>query len=497
MQQITEQQILALAPNPAAGANGKKISQKGGFVRLEKSADDTFFLGECQGSGKSNYITTADFVEPDAPVFRCSCPSRQFPCKHSLALLYEIMAGKSFKDCEIPEDILKKREKKRLKEEKAAQAENPASQTDKGDGTTSKPEGKSVSAAKSAKSGAAARTRKRKKQLEGLALTEKMVRELLDAGLGTMGGATLSTYKELSKQLGDYYLPGPQRLLNRLILEIEAFQEDQREVHYEKALAVLEKLWALVKKSTAYLQEKLENKEEELDSSPLYEELGGVWKLSELEALGSSRKDAHLLQLAFWVEYEEARREYIDIGCWLDMDTGEICLSCNYRPVKALKYVKQEDSLFGAVSISSMQIYPGEGTRRVRWEHGTVAEVTKEQLATVRTFAAESVAAEAKAAKNYLKNAMSAPVLYRLIAFEQIGRIGETPVLVDKNGATIYLGDCPDKEPTLQRLRLLTDRKLLENQVLLGGFYYDAVSKRLLFWPLSIVTEEGIVRLLY
>ncbi len=497
MQQITEQQILALAPNPAAGANGKKISQKGGFVRLEKSADDTFFLGECQGSGKSNYITTADFVEPDAPVFRCSCPSRQFPCKHSLALLYEIMAGKSFKDCEIPEDILKKREKKRLKEEKAAQAENPASQTDKGDDTTSKPEGKSVSAAKSAKSGAAARTRQRKKQLEGLALTEKMVRELLDAGLGTMGGATLSTYKELSKQLGDYYLPGPQRLLNRLILEIEAFQEDQREVHYEKALAVLEKLWALVKKSTAYLQEKLENKEEELDASPLYEELGGVWKLSELEALGSSRKDAHLLQLAFWVEYEEARREYIDIGCWLDMDTGEICLSCNYRPVKALKYVKQEDSLFGAVSISSMQIYPGEGTRRVRWEHGTVAEVTKEQLATVRTFAAESVAAEAKAAKNYLKNAMSAPVLYRLIAFEQIGRIGETPVLADKNGATIYLGDCPDKEPTLQRLRLLTDRKLLENQVLLGGFYYDAVSKRLLFWPLSIVTEEGIVRLLY
>ena len=102
MRQITEQQILALAPNPAAGANGKKISQKGGFVRLEKSADDTFYLGECQGSGKSNYITTADFIEQEVPVFRCSCPSRQFPCKHSLALLYEMMAGKHFADCEIP-----------------------------------------------------------------------------------------------------------------------------------------------------------------------------------------------------------------------------------------------------------------------------------------------------------------------------------------------------------------------------------------------------------
>ena len=46
MRQITEQQITALAPNPAAAANGRKISQKGGFVRLEASEDDTFFLGE-------------------------------------------------------------------------------------------------------------------------------------------------------------------------------------------------------------------------------------------------------------------------------------------------------------------------------------------------------------------------------------------------------------------------------------------------------------------
>ena len=28
MQQITEQQILALAPNPTAAANGRKIAQK-------------------------------------------------------------------------------------------------------------------------------------------------------------------------------------------------------------------------------------------------------------------------------------------------------------------------------------------------------------------------------------------------------------------------------------------------------------------------------------
>ena len=102
MQEITEEKIAAMAPNQAAAANGKKISRGGGFVRLEHSADDTFYMGECKGSGKSNYITSVDFIEPDAPVCRCSCPSRQFPCKHGLALLYEIAAKREFGTCAIP-----------------------------------------------------------------------------------------------------------------------------------------------------------------------------------------------------------------------------------------------------------------------------------------------------------------------------------------------------------------------------------------------------------
>ncbi|MBI3230628.1 MAG: SWIM zinc finger family protein [Burkholderiales bacterium] len=40
--------------------------------------------GLCQGSGKDPYRTQVDLSEP---AFRCSCPSRKFPCKHGLALL--------------------------------------------------------------------------------------------------------------------------------------------------------------------------------------------------------------------------------------------------------------------------------------------------------------------------------------------------------------------------------------------------------------------------
>ena len=308
MQKVTEQQIAAMAPNPAAASNGKKISAKGGFVRRECSADDTFYLGECTGSGKSNYITTVDFIEPDAPVCRCSCPSRQFPCKHGLALLYEIAAGKDFGTCEIPDDILKKRAKKAGKKEGAEEG------TDDKPLTEEEMEKKKAAAEKAAKSAKAARTKKLKKQLEGLGLAEKLVRDLIKAGLGTMGGATLKTYEQLSKQLGDYYLPGPQRLLNGLMLEVAAFQKDGNEAHYDNAISVLEKFWTLIKKSKKYLSDKLEKGEEAPDDNELYEELGGVWKLTELEALGKTLTEADLMQLSFWCVYDDARKEYIDAG---------------------------------------------------------------------------------------------------------------------------------------------------------------------------------------
>lgn len=491
MKQITEQQILALAPNPAAASNGRKISQKGGFVRLECSADDTFYLGECTGSGKSNYITTADFIEPASPVFRCSCPSRQFPCKHSLALLYEIMAKKPFGTCEIPEDILKKREKKQARDAKTKEKEESA------DEAAPKGADEAKKKAASARSQKAAKAKKIKKQLEGLDLAAKLVSDLVTSGLGTMGGTAIASYKQLSKQLGDYYLPGPQRLLNRLVLEIEAFQKDGDEAHYERAIYVLEKFWSLIKKSKTYLADKLESGSLEQEDSQLYEELGGIWKLSELAEIGRSKKNRELVQAAFWVDYDEARKEYIDTGCYVDLENGEISMTYNYRPLKALKYVKQEDTLFGVAMTPEAFYYPGDGNLRVRWDSSEIRPLKPEDCQKLRSFAAVSLAAEAKAAKNLLKNALADPMFIRLIAYEEIGRTEAGLTLRTGDNGTILLGDMPGMEPTCSRIPLLPDGNLLKNQVLLGGFYYDAKSRRLKMQPISIITGSDIVRLLY
>lgn len=493
MQSITEQQILAMAPNAAAAANGKKISQKGGFVRLQRSADDTFYMGECTGSGKSNYNTSVDFLD-GTPVCRCTCPSRQFPCKHGLALLYEILAQKNFETCEIPEDILKKREKKQAKEAKAAGengVEGAGEQNEEDAAVVAK---KKAAALKSAKS---AKTKKIKKQLEGLDLATKLVQDLMKTGLGTMGGTALKTYEQLSKQLGDYYLPGPQRLLNGLILEIAAFQKDGEEAHYESAIDILEKLWTLVKKSQKYLSDKLEQDEVGLDDNELYEELGGIWKLSELEALGKGRADAELMQLSFWVVYDEARKEYIDTGYWADLATGEIFVTYNYRPIKALKYVKQEDTVFGVAHIGMAVCYPGEGNLRIRWDGAQIRQTQADDLQKLRSFASDSLGTEAKNAKNILKNALAEPMYVRLISFARLGRTKDGFVLQTQGGESIALGDAPGMESTIDRLGLLPDEGLLHNQVLLGAFYYDSSERRLKLQPLSILTQTDVVRLLY
>lgn len=492
MREVTEQQILALAQNPAAASNGKKISQKGGFVKLERTQDDTLYMGECTGSGKNNYITSADYIDEDNPVFRCTCPSRQFPCKHSLALMYEMLAKKEFGICEVPEDILKKREKKQAKESKANEAAKPESEMTEEE--KQKAEKKKASAARTAKN---AKVKKLKSQLEGLDMVEKVVNELMAAGLGTIGGASLKTYQQLAKQMGDYYLPGPQRLCNQLLIEITAFQKDQDEAHYDAAISVLEKLWTLIKKSRQYINEKLENDDVALEDTVLYEELGGIWKLSELEELGKSKKNAALMQLSFWVTFDEARKEYIDTGCWADLDSGEIYMNYNYRPLKSLKYVKQEDSVFGVAKVPSAVFYPGDGNVRVRWDSAQIREYEQADYDAVFQHAVPSVKQEAKAVKNFLKNAITQPMMIKLIAFNRIGKTDGGYVLADKNDDTILLGNMPGMEDTTLRLSMLPNGGLLRDQVLLGAFYYNRENRRLMVQPLSIITHDTVVRLLY
>jgi hypothetical protein len=74
-------QILALAPDPASAKAGSQLAAPRNWSNLGRS--DVALWGECQGSGKTPYRTQIDL---GGPAFKCTCPSRKFPCKHGLGL---------------------------------------------------------------------------------------------------------------------------------------------------------------------------------------------------------------------------------------------------------------------------------------------------------------------------------------------------------------------------------------------------------------------------
>lgn len=80
--QLTEQQVLALAPDGSSAANGKKLAQSKQWPMLGRNARVVW--GECQGSGKNPYQVRVDLSDFAS---KCSCPSFKFPCKHAIGLL--------------------------------------------------------------------------------------------------------------------------------------------------------------------------------------------------------------------------------------------------------------------------------------------------------------------------------------------------------------------------------------------------------------------------
>lgn len=470
---ITEEWILLQAPNASAVQNGRKLSQKGSFSDLHKTEDDVLYWADCAGSGKNPYHTSIDFTNEEAPTCRCSCPSRQFPCKHAIGLMFEILGEKTFTVADVPEDLAKKREKQAAKAEK-----------------------KQEQATKPKKPNTAAQTKKIKKQLEGLDLAEKMVNDLLSNGLGTLAGVSQKVYEKLAKDLGSYYLTGVQTEFSRLASEINYIQHKKEdEVDYSDTIRILIRIHAMIQKSRAYLENKLETKQYGLEDTVLYEALGGIWKLEDLDSVGAVKENVELVQLAFEVIYDDARKEFIDKGYWLELDTGNIHQTNNYRPVKALKYVKQEDSCFDVLEIPKLYYYPGGYNRRVRWEGCKNREVDKHVYQTIRKFAQPDIPTAAKLFKNEIKNTLAEKRMAMLIPFSEIYRIEEDLVLEDGKGNNIVLRDMMWNND--KKLEWLPNKAWLENQVMFGVLRYDYADGRIYMQPYSIVTENEIIRLQY
>jgi hypothetical protein len=82
----TAEQVLELAPNPAAAAAALAAAVPSAWSAA--GHDDVAVWGQYVATSAEPYAVAIDLSDDAAgPAYRCTCPSRRIPCKHALGLL--------------------------------------------------------------------------------------------------------------------------------------------------------------------------------------------------------------------------------------------------------------------------------------------------------------------------------------------------------------------------------------------------------------------------
>ncbi|MEO1095223.1 MAG: SWIM zinc finger family protein [Cyanobacteria bacterium J06638_28] len=191
----TSEQVLALAPDANSAKNGRSLASLAKWPLIGRS--EQVVWGECRGSGKNPYRTQIDLMEP---AFRCSCPSRKFPCKHALGLFLLLAEQADAIQSSTPPDWvtewLEKRSQTAQRKEtkaaaKASQVADPEAQ--------------------------AKRARQRAAKIEaGLADLEQWLQDIVRQGLATLPNQPYRFWDQAAARLVDAQAPGLARRVRSL-----------------------------------------------------------------------------------------------------------------------------------------------------------------------------------------------------------------------------------------------------------------------------------------
>src|SRR5499426_7619 len=193
----TTEQIIALAPDAGSAKAGQGLAAARKWLSL--GADDQTAWGLCQGSGKDPYQAQIDLTEP---AFRCSCPSRKFPCKHGLGLFLLLAAQPAaFEEKEPPDWVV---EWMASRAKRAKQRSEKQTKADAGE--------KLVDEAAQAKRAAG----REAKVTAGLRELELWLRDIARGGLAAVQSQPLIFWERTASRLVDAQAPGVARLVREM-----------------------------------------------------------------------------------------------------------------------------------------------------------------------------------------------------------------------------------------------------------------------------------------
>jgi hypothetical protein len=190
------QRVEQLAPDPASFKTAQGSAKPAKWTNLGRDA--RLVWGECQGSGSTPYQVRVDLVDV---TYKCSCPSRKLPCKHTLALLLMLASG-AVKEGTPPEFVNEwSANRARRAEAKQAKAAAADKEVDK--------EAHKVALAK--------RIEKRETRIgDGLAQLETWLADIVADGLAATRAQGDAFWEKMAARLVDAQAPGLARRVREL-----------------------------------------------------------------------------------------------------------------------------------------------------------------------------------------------------------------------------------------------------------------------------------------
>lgn len=254
---LAKDQIERLAPDQASLGAALKLVKPAKWPVLGTGTGTTLVWGECQGSGATPYRVVADTADLG---YKCTCPSRKFPCKHVLALMWQYSDGpQRFAASATPEWVNDWLARRRGKSGNAAAA---GANADGGSGDARTPRGGSIAAAlaetpaapppdpKATARAEAQRERIRQEReaaiLAGLDELDLWIADQLDHGLAGFAANAVKSCRTLSARLVDAKAAGLAGLLDALAADVFRVPEAQR------GDLVMERLAAMTVIAAAY-----------------------------------------------------------------------------------------------------------------------------------------------------------------------------------------------------------------------------------------------------
>src|SRR5687768_9590879 len=188
------QRVEQLAPDPASFKAAQGSAKPAKWNNLGRDA--RLVWGECQGSGATPYQVRADLIDV---TYKCSCPSRKLPCKHTLGLLLMVAGGTKI-DTAAPPEFVAEWSANRAKRAEAKQAR----------------ETKETTAAPDPEARAKRIEKRATRVVSGLDQLETWLADIVGQGLAATRAQGTAFWSQMASRLVDAQAPGLARRVNDL-----------------------------------------------------------------------------------------------------------------------------------------------------------------------------------------------------------------------------------------------------------------------------------------